>query len=350
MLAADLILYNANLITLDERQSRASALAVKDGKLVLVGSDRDVLALADACTKRFDLDGKTVVPGFCDAHVHLAAFGTNLLTQANLVGVTDVESLLERLAAHNEKTDLTWIEGRGFDQETMAGRRWPTRTDLDRLSSTRPILVTRVCGHAIVVNSAALRWVGPEASAAGDPESGQYTESAIAPFRALIPKLSDDEMEGAILGACAVALRTGITSVGTLLDEGVDGRQMAGYRRLNLLGNLPIRITAMPPESRAESLSANGLATGFGDNFLRIGGAKFFSDGSLGARTALLASPYADGERDENRGIRIYEAETLKERARAAHRGGIPNCDSRDRRPGNSGEPGCHRIRPRRRV
>ena len=320
MIYADLVLYNGNLVTLDSRQPRAAAMAVRDGKIAFVGSDRDARATAGPGTRLIDLGGKTVVPGFCDSHLHLAAYGMSLLRHVDLLGTHDIDDLLGRLADHAANSGLGWTEGRGFDQERMAGGRWPMRADLDRVSTTRPIVITRVCGHAVVVNSAALALVGPDAVASGDAETGLYTENAIAPFRALVPFPTDAEMEEGIRRAAAVALRTGITSVGTLLDEGVEGLQMGALARLRRRGELPIRVTGMPPASAVPTLHRNGIATGFGDDRLRMGGAKFFSDGSMGARTALLAAPYADnadGERD-NCGIRIYGPETLKTLARDA--------------------------------
>src|SRR5207248_2352018 len=142
-------------------------------------------------------------------------------------------------------------QGHGFDQDKLADKRFPTRADLDKISRTRPILVSRICGHAVVVNSAALGLVTDAQRAAGDAEAGLYTENDSAPFYAKVPPLSEPEMEEAALAACRVALRTGITSVHTLLDT---PDQMIAYARLRRKGKLPIRVTGMPPYSAVEQL------------------------------------------------------------------------------------------------
>src|SRR5207248_7354169 len=139
-----------------------------------------------------------------------------------------------------------WILGWGFDQDKITPRRFPTRADLDRVSKGRPILISRICGHAAVVNSAALALVSPAERAAGDEATGLYTETDIDAFYRRIPPIDEREMERAVLAACDVALRTGITSVQTLLDT---PEQMIAYSRLHAAGKLPIRVMAMPPHA-----------------------------------------------------------------------------------------------------
>lgn len=309
MLFADLIATGGNLITLSPIQARASALAVRDSKIVYVGDDEGAQALVGPNTVRVDFGGKTVVPGFIDSHLHLFMYGDDLLRQADLIGVRNVDEILARLSDHATQYDGEWLLGRGFDQDKMDGRRFPTRSDLDRVSTTRPIVITRVCGHAVVVNSAALARITPEERAAGDEETGLYTETAITSFDERIPALSETEMEDAVLRAGSVALKTGITSVGTLLDT---PDQMGAYTRLRRKGKLPLRVTGMPPYASIAGHCERGINTTFGDDWLRFGGAKFFSDGSLGAHTALLAAPYADEDRPDNLGVRIYDPEDLK--------------------------------------
>lgn len=311
---ADLILFNANLITLDPRRPRARAMAVADGKILRLGDDAEILAPAPPASTRIDLGGKTVVPGFIDSHIHLLWYGSQLLKQADLVGCADIGELLSRLSDVATRTRSGWIQGHGFDQSKMRQRRFPTRADLDRVSADRPILISRICGHAAVVNSAALARVSEEERWRGDEQSGLYTEDDIAPFYRAVPPLSEEEMEESILLAAKVALRTGITSVQTMLDV---PEQMIGYSRLHRRGALPLRVVGMPPYSAVSSLHRLGLRSGFGDGRLRFGACKFFSDGSLGAQTALLSSPYAD--KPETLGLRMYDPQDLKQKCRDAH-------------------------------
>ncbi len=299
-IAPDLIISNGNLITLDAQRPRATAMAVREGRIVAVGSDAEVLPLAASRTRRVDLAGKSVVPGFCDSHLHLLWYGTQILKQADLVGTDSIDNLLARLLMLAGKTSDGWIQGHGFDQDKLRERRFPTRADLDRLSKTRPIIISRICGHAVVVNSAALALVTDAQRRAGDAEMGLYTEGDAIAFYAKIPPLSETEMEEAALAACGVALKTGITSVHTLLDT---PDQMIAYARLRRKGKLPIRVVGMPPYSAVEQLHRHGINSTFGDDWLRVGAAKLFSDGSLGAQTAWLSEPYAD--KPGTRGIRI---------------------------------------------
>ncbi len=314
--ASETIFTNGNLITLDPRQPRASAMLVNGDRIVAVGGDHIVSGQAPHARK-IDLVGKTIVPGFCDSHIHLLWYGLQILRQVDLVGSANIDELLGRLSAHASRTE-GWIQGHGFDQSKMREGRFPTLAELDRVSRTRPIVISRVCGHAVVVNSAALELVTPQQRAAGDVEAGLYTEDDSSPFYAAIPKPSEEQMAEAALTAARVALRTGITSVHTLLDT---PEQMLAYSRLRRKGKLPIRVVGMPPYSSVEALHRHGINSTFGDDWLRVGACKLFSDGSLGAQTALLAAPYSD--KPSTRGIRMYEPADLKAKGRDAQAKGF---------------------------
>jgi predicted amidohydrolase YtcJ len=308
--SADLLVTNANLLTMNRAHARATAMAVRGGVIVHVGDERSVASFIGSDTHQLDLDGKTVVPGFHDCHLHLLWYGRSLVAEADLVGSASIDDVLDRLSTFARRSD-GWIRGHGFDQDKLAEGRFPTRADLDQVSRTRPIVITRVCGHAAIVNSAALALVDPAERAAGDAETGLFTEGSISAFHRRVPPLDEATLERAVLAACEVALRSGITSVQTLLDT-VD--QVHVYTRLRAkLGRLPIRMTVMPPQDSLEVMHSLGLPFGAGDAWLRVGGAKFFSDGSLGARTALLEAPYAD-DPSAGLGLRIYPADVLKRR------------------------------------
>ena len=320
-LAADAVYINGNLLTQVAGSAPQTAMAVREGHIVFVGADEGALRLAGPATKRVDLGGKTVVPGFCDSHLHFAAFGLGLASTIDLTSARNVDELLGMLTVHKAQTPFEWILGRGFDQSKLRENRFPTREELDRVSHTRPILITRICGHAAVANTAAIALLSEAERGAGDGETGLYTEGDIAPFRRRMPQTTPAEMEAAVLRASEVALKTGITSIGTLIDT-VD--QIGTYQRLQRKGQLPLRVTMMPPYSAVSALHEHGIATGFGSEWLKFGGAKFFSDGSLGARTALMAQPYADDpENPNNLGIRIYEPHDLKTKAADAQEKGF---------------------------
>lgn len=318
MPVADLLITNARVISLDDSILNADAVAIHDGRFVFVGRRIDAERFANPNTRRLDAAGRFLVPGFQDCHLHLLWFGKSLVTTADLVGCESIDDLLGRLRTHAGKTD-GWIVGHGFDQSKLKENRFPTRGELDSVSRDRPMLITRICGHAAVANSAAIRTLTPAEQSAGDAESGLFTETAISPLHANVPPPDDATLERALIEAMNVALRGGITSVQTMLDT---TDQMRTYTRLRRkLGRLPIRVVGMPPQRDAERLSEIGVATGTGDEWLRFGAAKFFSDGSLGARTALLSTPYADDS--SAIGTRIYDRDELKRRMHVVQRHGF---------------------------
>jgi predicted amidohydrolase YtcJ len=293
-------------------------MAIVDGKIAALGDDGEMTAWARPGTKRIELGGKTVVPGFIDSHVHLYWFGTQLLRQTDLVGSTSVDDVLGRISALAKRRPEGWLQGHGFDHEKLREGRFPTRGELDKVSTKQPIVISRVCGHAVVANSAALAMLSAAERAMGDEQSGLYTEDAGWALYKKIPELREEEMEEAILAAAEVALASGITTVETMLDT---QSQMIGYGRLHQRRKLPLRVVAMPMHREVEALHRAGIRSGLGDEWLKFGACKLFSDGSLGAQTAWLGEPYAD--EPGTRGMRIYEPQVLKEKARAGQRAGF---------------------------
>jgi predicted amidohydrolase YtcJ len=313
---ADLLLTNGHLITLDDRASSASAMAVKDGRIIAVGSDSEVQTFSAA--RHTNLQGKTITPGFIDSHIHLYAYGEMLLRQADLVGSGRVDEILSRLQSLAARRPGDWLQGHGFDNDKLREKRFPSRAELDKISKTQPIIISRICGHALIANSAAIALLSPEDRESGDAQSGLYTENAAWNFYKLIPSLSEEEGEEAVLAAAQVALKTGITSVETLLDT---PSQMIVYSRLHQKNRLPLRVVGMPPYWAVEALHKLGIRSRFGDDRLQFGACKFFSDGSLGAQTAWLAEPYAD--KLSTRGLRIYDPDDLKLKCRDAQSKGF---------------------------
>jgi len=315
---ADLVLTGGNLITLDPARPRAPAMAVRDDLIIAVGDDHQVLRLAAPAARRVHLAGKTVTPGFIDAHVHPIDFGTQLMKQADLTGSASMDEILSRLSELSRRVPEGWLLGYGFDQEKVRERRFPSRDDLDRVSRDRPILIWRICGHVAVVNAATLSLMNAQERAAGDEPSGLYAEHAAWAIHQKIPPLSDPEMEQALLMAARVALRTGITSMHAIVD---DLAHMAAFMRLRRKDLLPIRATVIPPFAAMETLHRQGMQSNAGDEWLRLGALKLFADGSLGAQTALLSEPYAD--KPQTCGLRFHQPENLKAQCAQAHANGF---------------------------
>lgn len=290
--------------------ARAEAMVLRSNRIEYVGTSAEARALlANEEHIVQDYGNNVVLPGFIDSHIHFLAYGMGRLKQANLMGCADLSDLVERMKQQAAKSSTGWIEGRGFDQQSYPDNQWPTRALLDTISATRPILITRVCGHAVVANSAALSLLTSEQLADGDAETGLFTEVAISHLRRHIPRPTKLEQEDAVLEAAAVALSQGITAVGTLLDT---ADQLGAYIRLEKDNRLPIRMTGMPPYASIGNLQAYGIQTGFGSDCVKIGGAKLFSDGSLGARTALMSEPYSDAPGVY--GERIYAPDDLNKK------------------------------------
>lgn len=289
--------------------AQAGAMVIQDDQIVYVGTpDAALTVINDSPYTVQDYGNNVVLPGFIDSHIHFLAYGMGRLRQSDLMGCSNIDELLERLRTQANKTASGWIEGRGFDQQAYPNNEWPTREHLDRVSSSRPVIITRVCGHAVVANSTALALLTPDELAEGNAKTGLFTEVAIRHLRRHIPKPTHTDQEAAVLVAADVALSQGITSVGTLLDT---PDQLGAYLRLEQTNRLPIRMTGMPPYASIQNLKAFAIQTGFGSDRVKIGGAKLFSDGSLGARTALMADDYSDAP--GVLGERIYSPAHLKE-------------------------------------
>ena len=164
---ADTIYINGDIVTVDDEQPTAEAVAVRDGIIIGVGSESRILEMIDESTVIRDLEGRTLVPGFIDGHAHFGGFGAQAVG-ANLLASPDgtantIDDLVSTLQQYEERAELEhtgWIYGMGYDNAILAERRHPTREDLDRVSTELPVMAVHVSGHIIVVNSAGLELIG----------------------------------------------------------------------------------------------------------------------------------------------------------------------------------------------
>src|SRR5205823_9152584 len=140
---ADLLITNANLITLDPDLPRASAMALYDGKILAIGSDNELKHFS--ASTHLHLARKTITPGFIDSHIHLYAYGEMLLRQADLVGSSSIDDILSRLRELQNRRPTGWLQGHGFDNDKLSEKRFPTRADLDKISKSQPIIISRIC-------------------------------------------------------------------------------------------------------------------------------------------------------------------------------------------------------------
>lgn len=301
---ADLIVTNARIYTVDATRPLAAALAVRDGKILFVGSARGALALAGPATRRLDLEGRTVIPGMVDAHVHLAGLGTALRT-VDLVGTRSYDDVIRRVADRARSVPSgQWIRGRGWDQNDWGDTQFPTHEALSRAVPDHPVYLTRVDGHAALVNAKAMALAGVTARTR-DPEGGRVLRDAqgnptgVLIDRAqgavsrVIPAASKDETREAVLAAIAEANRWGLTGVH---DAGVGSEVIDVYEELAREGRYGLRNYVMTSSDDAtlERYLSRGPQHGLHGGRLWIRAIKITSDGALGSRGAALLEPYND--------------------------------------------------------
>lgn len=301
---ADLIVTNARIYTADQARPRASAMAIRDGRIVFVGNARGAATLAGPRTERLDLGGKTVIPGMVDAHAHLLGLG-RALHHVDLVGTTSYEEVVAR-AAERARTAQPgeWIQGRGWDQNDWADTRFPTHDALSRAIPDNPVYLTRVDGHAALVNAKALELAGVSAQTP-DPEGGRFIRDAAGnPTGILIdraqgivartvPPATRDELKAAILAAIAETNRWGLTGIH---DAGVGETVIAIYEELAREGSYDLRNYVMirANEETLERFMRRGVQTGMHGGRLWIRSIKITADGALGSSGAALLEDYSD--------------------------------------------------------
>ena len=306
------VIFNANIYL--EREKFAQALLIRDGVIAQVGTNEEVLSAAGADASRMDAQGRTIVPGFNDSHQHLFGVGQMQLS-VDLTQCTSRAGMVEagrKFIAQRKVAPGTTVTGRGWNQDYFTdGHEMPTRELLDQISTEHPIIFTRACGHAVVCNTLALQKAGVWDNVP-QPEGGQFDvdgqgrptgiareDSAIdIVHSAVVPPMDEAQMEEILRTAVAYAASRGLTSVQTN-DVRSDNYEamLRVYNKVLHEENAPLRAYLqccfMDPDSLKEFFAA-GHRTGEGDDYVKVGPLKLFTDGSLGARTAYLRQDYAD--------------------------------------------------------
>jgi predicted amidohydrolase YtcJ len=289
---------NGHIYTSFCPKKEAGGLLIAGGKVLSSGREDQIRDLAERLGAEIvDLKGKTLLPAFIDSHAHLDEIGLSLRS-VDLRGTKSLEELKGKLDAFARDNDSPWILGYGWDQELFAEHRWPTRYDLDAVEKKRPVMLSRVCLHAAVINTPALKELGLDPSSPnvlkgkdGAP-SGVIVEEAlnIAKERFRRSLTIEDWKEYLRAGAFHAASR----GVSTLGFVSCGARELAAL--IELGEELPLRVRAYlnPERSVVEALKGLGIRRGFGSDLLKIQGIKILADGSLGARTARLSDPYED--------------------------------------------------------
>ena len=323
----DAILHNGRILTMGARVPEVEALAIAGGRIFASGTSAEMLALAGAGARRFDLGGRRVTPGFNDAHSHPCEAGVQLVTQVPL----EMDSIEAIKAAIHERAANTppgeWVVGFLYD-DTKTPRALE-RADLDEATSAHPVIVQHRGGHTAFVNSRALAAAGIEENTP-DPPHGQYFRDAAGHHNgrvaedaagamlelAVKPTSREDYRKGAALISKRFASR-GITSA---CEADGNPATLQGYIDARDAGELMGRFYVHLDYSHLERMMAAGVHTGFGDEWVRVGAIKLFADGSISERTALLSEPYAG--LGDFRGISRATRADLYEQARKAYTAG----------------------------
>jgi predicted amidohydrolase YtcJ len=334
---ADLVLVNGKIYTVDNARPMASALAVRGGKILFVGSDAEARALGTGSTNVIDLRGMTVVPGIIDAHAHLLGLG-DMLRRVNLAGSSSYDHVIDRVKAFSKAVKPgEWILGRGWDQNRWPTREFPTHEALSRAFPNNPVVLERIDGHAVLANARAMELAGVSASTA-DPEggrvirlpggapSGVFVDKASTLIEKAIPAPSRADNRNAILAAIAECNRLGLTGVH---DAGVEPATVGIYEELARTGSYNLRNYVMlsdPGEpgsavARANPYLGRGPQSALYDGHLWVRAIKLYADGALGSRGAALLAPYAD--EPTNSGLLVSRPEHIRSWADAALRSGF---------------------------
>jgi predicted amidohydrolase YtcJ len=302
---ADLVFKNGNIYTVNDRNPRAEAIAVKAGRVIFVGSNKDAKVYESQSTRVIDLGGNTVVPGLTDSHYHLSGVGAREMN-LNLEGITSLEDFLAKV---KERVELArpgeWITGRGWIETFWKPPVFPTRWDLDKVSPDNPVVLTRADGHGSVANSAAFKIAGVDKNtpgpfggeimkdkATGEP-TGMLLDNAQGLVRRHIPATTKADEEQAILLGVKRSIELGWCQI---QDAGGSYNDVNLMKRLYDEGKIKLRIykAIHGPGISSAKLLTDGPTVGAYDNRFTLRAIKVVMDGALGSKGAWLLEPYSD--------------------------------------------------------
>ena len=295
---ADTIIHHAVIYTVDSAFTVAEAMAVKEGKIVAVGKNDAILKKYTA-TENIDAKGEAVYPGFIDAHAHFVGYGRSLF-QADLFGTNTWEETVARVKAFADlHPDLPWIQGRGWDQNRWPGKAYPANEELNKLFPNKPVIITRVDGHASIANQKAMDMAGIKAGQTvigGSIEvkdgklTGVLIDNGDNKVYEQIPDAAKEVYIQSLQAAQKNCFAQGLT---TITDCGLGYRDVEAIDALQKAGKLDMRLFVMLSDNK-ENLEKY-LKTGpYKTDKLFVNGFKVYADGALGSRGACLLQPYND--------------------------------------------------------
>lgn len=328
---------NGNFYTFNSRFSNVQAVVVENGRFIDMGQTEDMLLTWGRPTAEvIDLEGKTVIPGLVDSHLHLSIIADSFIN-LDLTGVTSKQDMLERIQIRTKELEPgQWVLGSGWDENLFTDGSIPTISELDFVSPGNPLLLSRICLHAAVVNSKALEVSGyhpdmpvPEGGVvvldeATKQPTGLLLESAMNIVKKHIPAHSYETWKNAMRKTILFAMEKGLTSahsndplyLGGLAQTWSIYDELLNGEKLGLRSNLLINHEFI------NDLREAGMYAGYGNDTLQIGAVKIFADGAFGRRTALLSQPYSDDP--GNYGEAMYDQGTLYDIVRRARELDMP--------------------------
>ncbi len=294
---ADLLVYNATIYTVDSSFSTAEAMAVKDGKIVAVGKTADLEKEYEA-TEKLDALGKFIYPGFIDAHAHFVGYGMSL-QKVDLTGTNSWDEVIEKVKTFAAENKEGWITGRGWDQNDWEVKEFPANEKLNELFPDRPVLITRIDGHAAVANQKALDLANIKAGdtlTGGEIEemegtlTGILIDNAVDLVAEKIPNATEEQFKKALQAAQQNCFAVGLT---TIDDCGLGYEAVDGIKKLQANGDLKMRLYVMLSDEKKnyDYLEKNGIIK---TDRLNVRSIKVYADGALGSRGACLLEPYHD--------------------------------------------------------
>ena len=330
---ADVVVRGANVITIDPRLPRAEALAIRDGRFIAVGATDIVNDLVGSRTEVLELPGKTVVPGFIDAHIHVLSSGIRHVMAADC-DRRDISSVQQALRERTRTARAgEWVQGFKFDDTKTEESRFLNSHDLDAVSTEHPVLVSHRAGHVYFLNSLALKIAGfdpetpdpPGGRIGHDQGTGELNgviyERAFDRVRPLLPAVTEEVRYDGLKRICDMLTAAGLTSVH---DARVSKDEFLTYQDGRNNGDLSLRVYMLMAHDLFPALREAGVKSGLGDERLRLGGIKMVSDGAIAARTAYLSEPYV-GSEDEH-GILAMSPEETEASVMEMHRAGFQVC------------------------
>ncbi|MCL6480666.1 MAG: amidohydrolase [Firmicutes bacterium] len=329
--AATLVVRNGRVWTGDRTQPRAEAVAIAGERIVAVGTNTEIAAWIRPETEVLDARGHSVLPGLIDAHVHFSSGGLQL-TRVDLRDAATPEEFARRIGEFAKRLPAgEWILGGTWDHELWGGDPLPHRSWIDSRTAAHPVFVRRYDGHMGLANTLALERAGitrqtPDPpggvivrDADGTP-TGVLKDAAMELVERVIPEPSEEQRTRAVLAALAEANRFGLTGVHDISSPA----DLRVYQALRRQGRLTVRIYSILPIAQWESLAAAGIRARLGDDWLKIGALKAFTDGSLGSSTALFFAPYLDAP--ETSGLAMHPEPEIRRMILGADRAGLQLC------------------------